>query len=1163
MSRCGTCGEPLGADERFCGECGTPVAQRCHTCGSPLAPGKKFCTACGAPATIADAPAVAAPGPEITVAGELRVVSVIFCDLVGFTSRSEALEPDVVRELLSGYFDEARAIIGRHGGMIEKFIGDAVMAVWGVPVALENDAERAVRASLELVDAVHAFGQAHHLDGLAARVGVVTGQAAAMDSVQEGIVVGDRVNTAARIQALAEPGTVFVDSTTRAATAAAIAYTDAGEHAVKGKAEPVPVWRADRAVAGALGAHRSNVLEPGLVGRDNELRLVKDQFHSSVDRRTARLVSIVGPAGLGKSRLAWEFEKYVDGLAVEVLWHRGHCLSYGDGVAYWALAQMVRQRFGIGEQDPTEVVRTKLAAGVHRWIEKEADREFIEPRVAQLLGAQGGELARDDLFAGWRMLFERLADHDPVAMVIDDLQWADAGLLDFLDSVMDWSASHPIFVLTLARPELADRRAGWGQRRNGTSVGLDPLADDEMLLLLDDLIELPPAVAAQVVGQAEGIPLYAVEIVRSLIDRGLVDTSERQPRLVGEVDDLEVPPTLTALLVARLDGLPPAERALVRDLAVLGTTFPREAIDAVAQPSDVPLDDLLTNLVRREVLTVLADPLSPERGQLQFAQSLMRTVVYDNLTRRERKHRHIAVADHLRSVFPDDGAEIAEVIADHLAHAYEADPDADDAPELRARTGEAFQRAAARAANVGAPATALAGYRRALGFVDDPTITADLWHQAARQAGFAGRQDEAIELFEQAVEAYRHLGEVGKVRTCLGELSAALYFGGRIEEGEVLLRSAAAEVEPDAADRGSISLLAQFARLMVISGGTDDGGSNERVVRYAESVGDMELLVRALNNDAIRHIYVGNARYAEVLLSGALEISRESGDIRLVDSTLLNYGQVLAAADSPSIEILEEDLAITRRMGRIDGLAIRLSNLTRVLLRWGRWDDLVKLAEPEVDTLVTYQDLSSAEPIHHLAMVAAWRGNLADAHDLWDLADPLCTDDVQDRMATETYRTLLAQAEDLTAVPMGELRGLLDRCIAALSWRSDNVPFLWSGGIDAALATGDLDAADALIAQLDALGSGHRPPYLSAELLRARARVALARGEDGDEVGDLLREALAGFEQLGMLPPIAAARLDLRDWLGSRGLTEEAQQVGDAAAPLAAELGAVALLERL
>ena len=282
MNRCGSCGEAVGIDARFCGECGAP-----SPCSAPPVPHRspraRSSARHAAPPRVEPEATPGRAAPEIAVAGELRVVSVIFCDLVGFTSRSESLDPDIVRELLSGYFDDARAIIGRHGGTIEKFIGDAVMAVWGVPIALENDAECAVRASLELVDAVHAFGEAHQLEGLAARVGVVTGQAVAMDSVAEGIVVGDRVNTAARIQGLAEPGTVYVDETTRAATAAAIAYRDAGEHLVKGKAEPVPVWRAERAIAGALGVNRGDSLEAVLVGRDSELRLLKELFHTSTE----------------------------------------------------------------------------------------------------------------------------------------------------------------------------------------------------------------------------------------------------------------------------------------------------------------------------------------------------------------------------------------------------------------------------------------------------------------------------------------------------------------------------------------------------------------------------------------------------------------------------------------------------------------------------------------------------------------------------------------------------------------------------------------------------------------------------------------------------------------------------------------------------------------
>ena len=376
MRRCESCGEAVGPDERFCGECGAPVARGCHACGAPLTAGKKFCTSCGTPTAVEPETTPGRAAPEITVAGELRVVSVIFCDLVGFTSRSEALDPDIVRELLSGYFDDARAIIGRHGGTIEKFIGDAVMAVWGVPIALENDAERAVRASLELVDAVHAFGEAHQLEGLAARVG--RRHRAGRRHGQRG--GGDR-RRRSRQHRGPHPGP--------GRTRHGVRRRDhPGRHRRRdrlprrrrapgqGQGGARPVWRAERAIAGALGVNRGDSLEAELVGRDSELRLIKELFHTSTERRGARLVSIVGPPGVGKSRLAWEFDKYADGLALNVLWHRGQCLSYGDGVAYWALVQIVRQRFGIGEQDADDVVRAKLRQGL--------DELISAPRGARL-----------------------------------------------------------------------------------------------------------------------------------------------------------------------------------------------------------------------------------------------------------------------------------------------------------------------------------------------------------------------------------------------------------------------------------------------------------------------------------------------------------------------------------------------------------------------------------------------------------------------------------------------------------------------------------------------------------------------------------------------------------------------------------------------------------
>ena len=361
---CPACGGDTPEAKRYSANCGTSLVALCVSCGAALLAGKSFCADCGTP--VATLPSVPTPvegsqPPAGRGPTELRLVSVLFCDLVGFTPLSEARDPEEVRELLTGYFDLARGIVARYGGVVEKFIGDAVMAVWGVPQAQEDDAERAVRAGLELVSAVATYGyELAHFE-LAARVGVVTGQAATTETPEEGFVVGDRVNTAARIQAVAPPGCCYVDESTRRATDAAIVYDDAGVHELKGKSEPVQLFQAVRVVAGVGGALKSEGLEAPFVGRDRELRLVKDLFHASAEESRAHLVSVTGIAGIGKSRLAWEFYKYMDGLSDCSCWHRGRCLSYGEGVAYWALAEMVRGRAGILEGEDAASVTSKLA----------------------------------------------------------------------------------------------------------------------------------------------------------------------------------------------------------------------------------------------------------------------------------------------------------------------------------------------------------------------------------------------------------------------------------------------------------------------------------------------------------------------------------------------------------------------------------------------------------------------------------------------------------------------------------------------------------------------------------------------------------------------------------------------------------------------------------
>src|SRR6516164_9702505 len=756
MERCRQCGAPVEAGDRFCGECGHPLGA-CPSCGEPVTPGKKFCHACGHPVNgAAPAPVVTVPGVPAASAGapvaERRVCSVLFCDVVGFTPLSEARDPEAVRELLSRYFDVARTVIGRYGGVVEKFIGDAVMAVWGTPVAAEGDAERAVRAALELVNSVGELGAEAGVPGLAARAGVVTGEVAVtLGATNEGMVAGDAVNTAARVQAAAEPGSVLVDGPTQRLAERGVGFADAGEHGLKGKAEPQRLWRATWVLSGVGGLKRLDGLEAPLIGRDAELRTVKELFHAAAGRRVPRLVLVSGPAGVGKSRLGWEFDKYIDGLAEEVWWHTGRCLSYGDGVAFWALAEIVRQRLGIAEEDPADIAAGKLAAGLDRYVPNPEERAYAGVRLGRLLGVavvddSRGQLNRAELFAGWRLFFERLAVESPVALLIEDAQYADVGLLDFLDHLIDWARDLPIYVLMFARPELGQARPGFGTGRNRTTLTLDPLDPASMNQLVDALVPgMPGPARAALTAQAQGIPLFAVETVRSLIDRDIVQPVEGVYRLIGDVGELAVPDSLHALLAARLDALDPSVRRLVNDSAVLGTTFPAEALIAVSGQDEVVVRAALDELVRREVLTVSADPLSPEKGSYGFAQNMLRQVAYDTLSRRDRKARHLQVAAHLRAAFPGDGEEVAEVVARHYLDALNAVPEAPDTGQIREQAIAVLIRAAERAERTGAPALAATSYATAAQLTEAGAVGEQQTAAAAQltEAGAAGDQQTA------------------------------------------------------------------------------------------------------------------------------------------------------------------------------------------------------------------------------------------------------------------------------------------------------------------------------------------------------------------------------------------------------------------------------------
>ncbi len=746
---CTSCGTDNEVGRKFCRECGTRLAAGCPACGAQNAADAKFCGECGTqllggsasaarPDTPAAATAPASPAAAAHVA-ERRLVSVLFADLVGFTPFAEARDPEETRELLSRYFDLARDVIERYGGTVEKFIGDAVMAVWGAPTAREDDAERAVRAGIELVDAVRALGPT-----IQARAGVLTGEAAVtIGAVGEGMVAGDLVNTAARLQSVAEPGTVFVGETTQRAASAAIVFEAVGDAVLKGKTSPVPAWRAVRIVAERGGRGRSDALEAPFVGRDTEFRLLKDLFHATGRERRPRLVTVIGQGGIGKSRLGWEFLKYIDGLLETVWWHSGRSPAYGDGITFWSLGEMIRSRCGLAETDDEVTTRQHVAETVATFVSDDAERRWIEDSLLALLGVgDAGQGGTEQLFAAWRTFFERIAEQGSVVLLFEDLQWADPGLLDFIEHLLEWTRDSPIFVVALARPELLERRTDWGTGRRGlVSIALEPLDEAAMRELLAGLVPgLPAAAVSTIVERADGIPLYAVETVRMLVAEGRLVADEGRYSPAGDLTNLAVPESLQALIAARLDALPPADRSLLQDGAVLGQSFTLAGLAAVTGADAGALEPRLRALVRRELLMQESDPRSPERGQYAFVQGLIREVAYGQLARADRKSRHVAAARFFESLETD---ELAGALAAHYLAARDNAAPGPEQDALGAQARVALRGAADRAVALGAQAQAVVFLRQAIEVTTDRAEQADLLERAGGAAGAAYQRDEA------------------------------------------------------------------------------------------------------------------------------------------------------------------------------------------------------------------------------------------------------------------------------------------------------------------------------------------------------------------------------------------------------------------------------------
>jgi class 3 adenylate cyclase/tetratricopeptide (TPR) repeat protein len=894
----------------------------CPNCGRENADDARFCSSCGKPLEAGEAPRE-----------ERKVVSVLFADLVGFTSRAERMDPEDVRALVSPYYAHVRAELERYGGTVEKFIGDAVMALFGAPVAHEDDPERAVRAAMKIRDWIKEQEGDLHL-----RLAVTTGEAlvalGARPSEGEGMAAGDVVNTAARLQAAAPVDGILVDETTYRATNTLIDYRPAEPVEAKGKEEPIPVWEAIEARS-RYGVDIAQPPRVPLIGRERELDVLVDALVRVRAERSPQLVTLVGVPGIGKSRLTQELFRAVEADPDIIYWRQGRSLPYGEGVSFWALGEMVKAHAGILETDSPAEAAAKLRRSTDDLLE-EADAEWVARHLGPLVGVESEEDLhgdrRDEAFAAWRRFFEGIAEERPLVLVFEDLHWADEGLLDFIDHLIDWAGGVPILVVCTARPELLARRVGWGGGKpNAVTLSLSPLDDEQTARLLAALLErsvLPAETQSALLQRAGGNPLYAEEFVRMVADRGLAAS-----------DELPLPESVQGIVSARLDGLPEDEKKLLQDAAVLGKVFWLGAASVIGGLVPSAAEQALHRLERKEF--VRRERRSSVAGEMEYAfrHLLVRDVAYGQIPRARRAEKHRLAAEWIEALGrPDDSAEM-------LAHHYLT------ALELTRATGVdigsladdarlALREAGDRAFSLGAYAAAMRFYEGAVELwpADDPARPRLLLRRGLvlTWTQLGGGLDVLSEARDALVAADDSEG-AAEAEILMTE---SFWLHAQRDQGYEHLRRAEELVADASASRSKAYVVSNISRFLMLAGlGHEAIRIGREALQMAEELGIDELRAHALNNIGCARVGLGDPGGVEdleqsIAIAEAIntpEGIRSYGNLAMV---LANVGDL-----TRSFAALAEGLRLAERLGHGDFRRWLIAELVKPLYFDGRWDE--------------------------------------------------------------------------------------------------------------------------------------------------------------------------------------------------------------------------------
>jgi predicted ATPase/class 3 adenylate cyclase len=897
---------------------------------------------------------------------ERKVVSVVFADLVGFTSRAEALDPEDVEAVLRPYHARLREELERFGGTVEKFIGDAVMAVFGAPIAREDDPERAVRAALAIRDWATDAGE------IEVRIAVNTGETIvsldARPEAGEALVAGDVVNTAARLQAAAPANGILVGEQTHRATQHVIDYRVADGVEAKGKREPVPVWEALQARSRFGVDVRQHGGAP-LFGRTRELDVLTSALERVKEERSVQLVTLVGVPGIGKSRLVWELFGAIERGDDLVYWRQGRSLPYGAGVSFWSLTEMVKAHAGILESDAPEAVAEKLSASVTDAV-GEADSEWVLSQLRPLAGlASESELGgnrRDESFAAWRRFFESLAERRPLVQVFEDLHFADDGLLDYIDYVAEWSTGVPLLVVCTARPELLDRRPGWGGGKlNATTLALSPLSDDDAARLVAALLErrlLPAETQATLLERAGGNPLYAEQFARLYLER-------------GSVDELPLPETVQGLIGARLDALPPEEKELLQDAAVMGKVFWTGALGRDGRT----LEALLHALERKEFVRRERRPSVEAESEYVFRHLLVRDVAYGQIPRAARADKHRRVAGWIESLGrPDDHAEL---LAHHYLAALELARAAHREVDGLAESARAALRAAGeRSLALNAFESAVRYYGQALELTEvGSEERAELLLQHARAAYYLGRSDREL-LLSDAVAALHAAGEAALAAE--GEVllaDNAWYAGQRDRMSEHLDRALdlIADELPSFSKAYVIAHAARFA--MLASQYERMLEQAQRALSIADELGLDEVRAQVLISRGAGRVRSGDVNGVADAEEG-VALARRIGSSELVRG-LVNLS--VAVGDLGDWErafaLHEEAQATAERMGQQGMRRFTRGGRCQFLHQLGRWDEALDAANDFIAEAARDPHYLESANLSTRALIAFARGDAASA----------------------------------------------------------------------------------------------------------------------------------------------------------------------------------------